>query len=100
MVTPGDYDRAKTGQRRGTTHLSLWAFPSGVTRLGLAISRKVAKSHDRQKWKRRLRELFRRRQAPFLDGFDHVIVARTGAAALDFTELKQELSQLLGKARR
>ena len=99
MTTPEDYARAKKGLRRSSTHLSLWATRTGTLRLGLAISRKVAKSHDRQLWKRRVRDIFRRRRAAFLPEHDHVIVARDGAAELSFDQLLSELSELLWKVR-
>ena len=100
LTTPADYSRARSGQRRSSAHLSLWAVSSGQTRLGLAISRKIGKSHDRQLWKRRVRDIFRRHRAPFLAGFDHVIVARPGAAQLGFADLLSEISQMLSKVRR
>lgn len=99
MTTPEAYARAKKGLRRSSTHLSLWATRTGVTRLGLAISRKVAKSHDRQLWKRRVRDIFRRERAVFLPGYDHVIVARDGAGELSFAQLLAELSELLSKVK-
>jgi ribonuclease P protein component len=99
LTTPADYARAKKGLRRSSSHLSLWAARTGDTRLGLTISRKVAKSHDRQLWKRRVRDIFRRRRATFLPGYDHVIVARNGAAALSFDELVQEIGELLSKVK-
>ncbi|HRE53258.1 MAG TPA: ribonuclease P protein component [Candidatus Competibacter sp.] len=52
-------------------------------RLGLAISRKVAKSAvARNRLKRIARESFRRRQGQ-LDGLDCVVMARSGASEQD-----------------
>jgi len=70
----------------------------GASRLGFVISKKVAKrAHDRNRLKRRLREISRLRLLP-LGGrpFDVLVVARTAATDLGFEALSVEL---LGLAR-
>jgi ribonuclease P protein component len=68
-------------------------------RLGLAISKKmVAKSHDRNRLKRLLRETFRVQQLPAID---IVILARTGVASMEHSIIINKMSnvwnQLSGK---
>ena len=66
------------------------------SRLGFVISKKIAKrAHDRNRLKRRLREISRLRLLPAaLRPFDALVVARTPAPALSYEQLLQELTGL------
>ncbi len=65
----------------------------GYPRLGLAISRKVAKSAvARNRIKRVARESFRRSQ-PWLGGLDYVVMGRAGAADQDNAILSAALQR-------
>jgi ribonuclease P protein component len=81
--------RAKTFR---TPHFIVaWARGTAAeSRLGLAVSRKVGKSHERNHIKRRIREWFRHRRAG-LAHVDIVVIARDGAAALGFADIAAEL---------
>ena len=63
------------------------------SRLGFVISKKVAKrAHDRNRLKRRLREISRLRVLPSaLRPFDALVVARTPAPSLSYDQLMQDL---------
>ena len=67
-----------------------------ISRLGFVISKKVAKrAHDRNRLKRRLREISRLRVLPAaLRPFDALVVARTPAPALSYDHLMQDLMRL------
>ncbi len=71
---------------------------SNVSRLGFVISKKIAKrAHDRNRLKRRLREISRLSLLPAVARpFDALVVARTNAPSLTFAQLGAEL---LGLAR-
>ena len=61
-----------------------------ASRLGFVISKKVAKrSHDRNRLKRRLREISRLHLLPAsARPYDALVVARTNATEADFAALK------------
>lgn len=72
---------------------------AGTPRLGFVVSKKVAgKAHDRNRLKRRLREVCRR-YIGRLAGVDLIFVARPMSVTAEVDVLEQEIVQLLMKAR-
>jgi len=67
-----------------------------VSRLGLVVSRKIGKAHDRNRWKRLLREVFRLNRHRIPDYFDLVIIPRQGVVP-DFLSLQQSFRRLVGR---
>ncbi len=68
----------------------------GYSRLGLAISKKkIAKSHDRNRVKRIIRETFR--TDPTLDTVDMVFVAKTGFSHLKNLLVREDVGHILSK---
>ncbi len=90
---------ARRGQRRATPHLVLMLASNeeGRGRLALAVSRKVGKAVVRNRFKRRVREIARREILEDLDQ-DLLVIARPGAGELDFSSLRRELLQGLGRS--
>jgi ribonuclease P protein component len=72
---------------------------SVTRRFGFSVSKKVGKAHDRNRVKRRLREICRAEQDGWQTGFDAVFIARAPAATASFTELRQSVCYLMERAR-
>ena len=70
-----------------------------VTRLGLAVSRKVGNAVVRNRWKRRIRESFRQQKAKLPVGLDLVVRPRKGAQC-DFEKIFQSIVRLTNKIHR
>jgi len=67
----------------------------GITRLGVTASKKTGKAVERNKIKRLIREFFRLNTSFFPQSFDIVIVAKRGAALLNYYSVEDELMKLL-----
>lgn len=70
------------------------AEPTG-SRLGITVGRKVApRAVDRNRFKRRVRDWFRRYRRELVRDVDLVVIARTGAAQLSGREIARRLADL------
>lgn len=69
----------------------------GRTRVGLTVSNKVGNSVVRNKIRRRLRELYRKRRQLFPKGLDLVVIARNSAAQADFAAMTRAFERVTGE---
>lgn len=68
-------------------------------RVGLTVSRKVGNASRRNRWKRRLREIFRRNKADVPRSFDYVVIVKKSADQdPEFDVLQTELLSLMREA--
>ena len=68
---------------------------SDLCRLGLVTSGKIGKAVERNKVKRRLREIFRLNKHLFKPGYDIIFMPKTESKNLSYSELKKNILELL-----
>lgn len=106
LTRDADFQRVRRdGRSWAHPLLILRASPGPApTRFGFIVSKKVGKAHDRNRVRRRLREICRSyvpclRDEPGTHGWAIVIIARPSVAAADFGEVRAAVGQLLGRGR-
>lgn len=106
LRSPRDFQRVRAQGRRVSGAVLLLGYvarsepdDSGVTRIGFSVSRRVGGAVARNRVKRRLREVIRRKLARIAPGYDLVITARPGAADARMETLEQDVAVLLARAR-
>ncbi|HEY7342189.1 MAG TPA: ribonuclease P protein component [Ktedonobacterales bacterium] len=106
LRSPRDFQRVRAQGRRVSGAILLLGYAArsesdsaGPTRIGLSVSRRVGGAVVRNRVKRRLREVIRRKLTRIAPGYDLVITARPGAADARMETLEQEVAGLLARAR-
>ena len=90
------YDKGRKHQGRHMLIFSL-AREGQPARLGIAATRKMGIAVERNRAKRRVRELFRQHPAPA--GFDIVVVPRRSLIGASFSSLEAEYVATLARVR-
>ena len=67
-------------------------------RLGLTVSKRVGNAVVRNRWKRRLREIFRQDKSRFGAGHDVVIIVKKGRSHPPFDQLRRDVHRAVAKA--
>lgn len=69
----------------------------GVNRLGVTVGTKVGKAVQRNRVRRRIREIYRLNEHRLVKGRDIVIVARVRARYAEYRELERDMLNLLSR---
>ena len=100
VVSPRDFAAAMNGPRPaadGTLVVFLRRRgDDGPPRLGVTIPKRTGNAPTRNRWKRWIRESFRRRQFDLPRGFDIVVRPKKGATG-DWHSVDRSLPRLVGK---
>lgn len=101
MLHVGEYRRVyRFGFHASTSRFGCYVLPSrsGRSRLGLSVSRKFGKAHERNRMKRQLRAAFRRLRAGFPKSLDVVMVPRRAARGTPFGRIATDMDSLVHRA--
>jgi ribonuclease P protein component len=106
-----DYQRAYAAARKRQSASMSWFLapqpPAGslpavhlptAPRVGLTAGKVLGKAHDRNRIKRRLREVLRRHADLLPAGCDLILHPRRAVLSLDFTKLEAEVVRILHQA--
>ena len=74
------------------------SFPNNTetSRLGITVTKRFGKAHDRNRFKRIVREAFRRHQKDLPAGLDLIVKPRTYAKEATSSNIQTDLTELLG----
>jgi ribonuclease P protein component len=94
-----DFLAAATGAKAPSTAFVLQAFrrrDDGPVRIGFTVSKKVGNAVERNRVRRRLREIVRRVPQPGMrPGHDYILIGRRAALAQPFDRMIDELDRAL-----
>lgn len=98
-----DYQRAYEAGRKHQSALMSWflapqATASSAPRVGLTVGKVVGKAHERNRIKRRMREVLRRHLAQLPRGFDLILHPRRTVLTVNFDRLEMEIHRILDQA--
>lgn len=84
------------GKSRADRFFVMYVFENSIdnNRLGVSVSKKVGNSVIRHRIKRLVKESYRLHEKMFNSGLDIVVIARSGAADLGFSEVESALLHL------
>lgn len=104
-----DYQRAYAAARKHQSPSMSWflapqpgedgAHPAPASpRVGLTVPKVLGKAHDRNRIKRRMREVLRRHVDLLPQGFDLILHPRRSVLTIDFARLEAETVRVLRQA--
>jgi ribonuclease P protein component len=107
LQSHADFQRAyAVGRKRQSATMSWFLAPQSLQaagpdrgpRVGLTAGKVLGKAHDRNRIKRRMREVLRRHLELLPRGFDLILHPRRGVLTVDFRKLEAEVVRILAEA--
>ena len=95
----GEFDRVfQRKQSAGDQTLVIYGIinDQSVSRLGLVVSKRVGKAHQRNRWKRLIREVFRHERHALHLSLDLIVIPRQGVEP-NFESIRQSFRRLTKK---
>jgi ribonuclease P protein component len=98
-----DYQRVYAATRKRQSASMSWFLapqsePVAGPRVGLTAGKVLGKAHERNRIKRRMREVLRRHVDMLPTGWDLVLHPRRSVLTAEFTKLEAEVVRILGQA--
>lgn len=97
-----DYQRAYAASRKRQSASMSWFLapqtPPAAPRVGLTAGKVLGPAHERNRIKRRMRELVRRHLHLLPAGFDLILHPRRSVLTADFAKLDAEIVRILSQA--
>lgn len=98
-----DYQRAYAGSHKRQSRSMSWFLAPQTAgaagpRVGLTVGKVLGKAHERNRIKRRMREVLRRHTDMFPQGFDLIFHPRRSVLTIDFAKLEAEVVRILRQA--
>ena len=95
-----DFLAAATGARAPVSGFVLQALnrrEDGPVRVGFTVSKKVGNAPERNRVRRRLREMVRLSPARMRQGYDYVLIGRRAALGLPFERLVEDFMRAVNR---
>ncbi|MFZ0746756.1 MAG: ribonuclease P protein component [Terracidiphilus sp.] len=98
-----DYQRAYAASRKRQSASMSWFLapqiePAAGPRVGLTAGKVLGKAHERNRIKRRMRDILRRHLDLLPKGFDLILHPRRNVLTAEFTKLEAEVMRILRQA--
>ncbi len=98
-----DFQRAYTaaGRKRRSASMSWFLAPQSEAagpRVGLTVGKVLGKAHERNRIKRRLRDVLRRHVELLPGGYDLILHPHRTVLSMEFTKLQTEILRILQQA--
>ncbi len=95
-----DYQRAYQASRKHQAALMSWflapnSTKDAIPRVGLTVGKVIGKAHERNRIKRRMREILRRHVSLLPRGCDLILHPRRSVLTVDFVRLEAEVVRIL-----